>query len=258
MSMKSISQPINRKIFMQLFYFSFMISLYKNFLRFLSILSITLVFFLPTGKVLAVTPQIDDFDDFDFGGWELNYFGNVHEIRTTGGVDNSPYLCSSDEGGHLGTRNDDSGHTGNYTKYEDIGISFYFKGFTDNLDYIAFVFHHSSSTGMWWFMVDDNPPIGTWIEYSIVIDPSWTDTEAIEHGWGTTFSPPAFSIYLANIEWLEFEIMGYGGPGIPFEVGLDNIAITVPLAEFSSQLILIFPFVVLIIIWKGKRSLRSA
>jgi hypothetical protein len=234
-----------------------MIIYLKKFLGFLSIFCFALLIFIPTGKVIAVSPQIDDFSNEDLAGWVTNFFGNVFEIRTPGGVGNSAYLFSGDEGSHLGAINENSGHTGDYSQYEDIGISFFFKGFTDNVGDIAFGLHQDGSSALWFIMLDDNPPVGSWVEYSFVIDPSWTDAEAIAHGWEKSFSPSTFSIYLTDIDGIEIQILGYGGPDIPFEIGLDNITISVPFSEFSQQIYLSIPVIGLIIFLTRKKFIHN-
>jgi hypothetical protein len=180
---------------------------------FLCLVICAAAFAIVGGSVSAATPYHDGWDEpGDFAEWIPNTAYCNLEVVDTGG----------NPGGYLYTWA--GGTAGTYTAKEefsgDYGFAPAIKNSIDlkilsttnilNGVYLRFRYHDCTYNG-WRYRITSEPIFDEWVTYTVVFNPTWSDSEATSAGWYQETSSPSFSETLADVYTTEIRIEGSGG-----------------------------------------------
>lgn len=109
----------------------------------------------------------------------------------------------------------------------------------DTISDIWLRFRFQDATFNGWKYRVDGAIDSSWKTYSVSFDPSWTDAQAMAHGWRTDlptgFASVGWSQTLSNVYTTEIRIAGSASD---YRVGIDNFSLTAsPVPEPSASLL---------------------
>jgi hypothetical protein len=160
------------------------------------------------------------FENFDsaLNGWEANTIQTSIELMPTGGNPNG-YLYSSSDGswGIVGAVNKTEHYTGDYASIKKVSVDlmFIYDAFTEA--WFRFRYHSANYNG-WKYPLTTSFTFGNWQTYSVVFDPTWSDSQAIAAGWVQEASSASFSETMADVYSAEVRVLGNGA----LAIGIDN------------------------------------
>lgn len=177
---------------------------------------------LPT---MAATSYNETWDAGDLAGWQGNTIDSVVSNPGVGG-NGGGYLETARSGAFsIGADTELPAATGSFgsqvwtARVDLIGLT----GTTSDV-WLRFRYQDSSFNG-WRYRLADTLT-GDWQTRSVSFDPTWTDAEALAHGWQTDFANGAGSVSwaqtLSDVYTTEIRIDGTSS----LKVGIDNFSLS--------------------------------
>lgn len=183
-------------------------------------------FFIISVAIMLITSMtafgastvFEDFDSPALNGWEANTIQTNIELRPTGGNPNG-YLYSSSDGswGIVGAVNKTKQYTGDYASIRKVSVDlmFIYDAFTEA--WFRFRYHSAEYNG-WKYPLTTSFQLGSWQTYSVVFDPTWSDSQAMAAGWVQEATSASFRETMADVYSAEVRVLGDGA----LAIGIDN------------------------------------
>lgn len=189
-------------------------------------------FVMASGTASAAVPNHDDWDvSGDLAGWRQNTAKTVIAVIDTGGNPNG-YLHSQSTGAfpgplyYAGACSEKAELSGDFGFAPLVRVTVDLKVSSNTVNfngvYLRFRYQDATYNG-WRILLEDTPTYDTWITYSVVFDPTWSDLDARAAGWvwDKDVYPPAnpsqpWAVTMADVYTTEirFEASGYVVGGI--------------------------------------------